>query len=89
MSDARDTEIERLRARVLELETYIVGLEAENECFRMVDDKAAGWIALLRKQGARVTALEAEIAILRGTLSRYDEPDEPLIVVEYPPNAPR
>ena len=52
MSDARDTEIERLRARV--------------------------------------TALEAEIALMRGTLSRSHEPDDqPIIVHDVPPDAPR
>ena len=49
-------------------------------------DEAWTEIGILRY---RVHHLEAEIAILRGTLSRYDEPDEPLVVVEYPPNAPR
>jgi uncharacterized protein involved in exopolysaccharide biosynthesis len=39
---------------------------------------------------ARVTALEAEIAVMRGTLSRYDEPDDqPIIVHDCPPDAPR
>jgi hypothetical protein len=39
---------------------------------------------------ARVLELEAENAILRGTLSRYDAPDDqPIIVHDVPPDAPR
>ena len=44
-------------------------------------------IELLR---ARLLELEAENAVLRGTLSRYDEPDDqPIIVHDCPPDAPR
>ena len=53
--------------------------------------------ALLRTQGVemldmrdRVRALEAEIAVLRGTLARPEPDDDgPVTLVEGPPNAPR
>ena len=40
---------------------------------------------------ARVLELEAENAILRGTLTRYDatEDDQPVIIHDCPPDAPR
>jgi hypothetical protein len=44
----------------------------------------------ISQQQVRITALEAEIAVMRGTLSRYDEPDDqPIIVHDVPPDAPR
>ena len=39
---------------------------------------------------ARVLELEAELAVMRGTLSRYDAPDDqPIITHDVPPDAPR
>ena len=50
-------------------------------------DEAWTEIGILRY---RVHHLEAENAILRGTLSRYDAPDDqPIIVHDCPPDAPR
>jgi hypothetical protein len=38
----------------------------------------------------RVRALEAELAVLRGTMARPEPPDDgPVTLVEGPPNAPR
>ena len=38
----------------------------------------------------RILALEAEVAVLRGTLARYDVTDDgPVTLIEVPPNAPR
>jgi hypothetical protein len=52
--------------------------------------------ALLRTQGVemldmrdRIRALEAEIAVLRGTLARPEPDDGPVTLIEGTPNAPR
>jgi len=38
----------------------------------------------------RILALEAEIALMRGTLARYDATDDgPVTLIEGTPNAPR
>jgi hypothetical protein len=39
---------------------------------------------------ARVLALEAEVAVMRGTLARHGAPDDqPMIIHDVPGNAPR
>ena len=73
MSDDRPPTLDEAWKQIDRLHLRIITLEIEIE----------------ERQHDRITALEAEVAVLRGTLSRYDEPDEPLVVVEYPPNAPR
>ena len=67
---------------------------AEIQRLRAENDDLA---ALLRTQGVemldmrdRVRALEAEIAVLRGTMARSEPDDDgPATLVEGPPNAPR
>jgi hypothetical protein len=67
---------------------------AEIQRLRAENDDLA---ALLRTQGIemldmrdRVRALEAELAVLRGTLARPEPDDDgPATLVEGPPNAPR
>jgi len=45
--------------------------------------------ALLREQGCRLLELEAEFALVRGTLAKPTPPDDqPDIVHNVPPNAP-
>jgi hypothetical protein len=69
-------------------------LLAEAEHLRAQNSDMA---ALLREQGCRmlglkdrVAELEAEVALLRGTLARPEpDDDQPEIIHDVPPNAPR
>ena len=87
MSDARDTEIERLREGIETLRATDANVMRER-VYALQTQLADMRSRAVAAETDRDLAL-AEIAVLRGTLSRYDEPDEPLVVVECPPNAPR
>jgi hypothetical protein len=84
MSDDLDIEFVR---RALDAFRIACGDDAADDADRVT--------LALAEQGldamaTRILQLEAEIAVLRGTLSRYDEPDDqPIIVHDCPPDAPR
>ena len=74
MSDDRPQTLDEAWKQIDRLHLRIITLEIE----------------IGERQHDRITALEAAIAVLRGTLSRYDEPDDqPIIVHDCPPDAPR
>lgn len=99
MSDDSE-EIERLRRqndlltltnRNLAIDPRILAFEGRIKELKTTASIAAKEYARqISQQQVRITALEAENAILRGTLSRYYEPDDqPIIVHDLPPDAPR
>ena len=60
------------------------------EGLRQLVEERTRLLADNERMRARVIELEAEVAVLRGTLARYDATDDgPVTLIEVPPNAPR
>jgi hypothetical protein len=53
------------------------------------DAVASVQAAEIHRLRAIIAELEAEIAVLRGTMARPEPDDGPVTLVEGPPNAPR
>jgi hypothetical protein len=76
-----------MRDRVRALEAENKRLERDNDGLDDIIADQSRWIGHHKD---RILALEAEIAVLRGTMARPEPDDDgPVTLVEGPPNAPR